>query len=157
MALTGWRLWRVDPDGTLRSLWKGAHKPWTTQPHQAACPPGSPRSFTHARHRPPAPGCGCGYYALLTPSQLGRLSAPSMVVAGTTQTWGSILPHTQGYRAQWCQITALLDGPVPGSSHERWANAEQVHLAATRYRLPVLPADLVNEERWNREQGRTRT
>ena len=141
MALTGWRLWRVEPDGTLRSLWKGSHKPWTAQPQQAGCPPGSRRSFTLGacrRHRPPEPDCDCGYHVLLTPGQLDQLSAPSPVVAGTAHIWGTVVPHALGSRAEWCQATALVDGPVPGSTHERWASPQQVHLAAARYRLSVL-------------------
>ena len=159
-ALTGWRLWRVAPDGTLRSLWRGGHQPWTAAPQRATCPPGSRRSFTltaPGSHRVPGVDCDCGYHVLLDPRQLDRLRVQPVVVAGTARVWGAVVPHAQGYRAEWCQVTALLDGPVPGSTHEHWASPAQVWAAAARHHLPVLPADLVHEGRWQHEQGSTRT
>jgi hypothetical protein len=160
MPLTGWRLWRVDPNGTLRSLWKSSHTPWTAAPQRAGCTPGTRRSFTFGYstgHRAPHAGCDCGYHVLLTPAQLDGLRAPCLVAAGTARVWGTVVPHALGYRAEWCQITALLDGPIPGSIHQRWASADQVRLAAAHYQLPVLPADLADEGRWDCEQGSTRT
>ena len=156
MAVNGWRLWRVDPDGTLRSVWKASHKPWTAQPQHAACARVTllwPPAVQSRAHRAPGPDCDCGYYLMLTAEQLAELWVPSPVVAGTAVAWGTVVPHAFGYRAERCQITALLDGPLPGSTHGRWASADMVQLAATRHHLPVLPADLANEGRLDHEQG----
>lgn len=160
MAVNGWRVWRIDPDGALRSVWKATYKAWTAQPQQATCSGVTLPAFTaasEARHRAPAANCDCGYYLMLTSGPLAELWVPSQVVAGTAQAWGTVVPHAFGYRAERCQITALLDGPVPGSSHERWAGADRVQLAAARYHLPVLPAELAEEGSYNREQTSHRT
>jgi hypothetical protein len=145
MAVHGWRLWRIHPDGSLRSVWRAAHERWTTGPQQATCSAVALPVFASAsgrRHRAPATDCDCGYYLTLTSEPLAELWVPSDVVAGTAQGWGTVVPHAFGYRTERCRITALLDGPVPGSSHDRWCRADEIQLAAARYQVPMLPAEL---------------
>jgi hypothetical protein len=145
MAVDGWRLWRIHPDGTLRSVWRASHRPWTGRPQQATCSRAALPAFTATsdrRHAAPAADCDCGFYLVLTPEPLAELWVPSDVVAGTARGWGTVVSHAFGYRTEHCQITGLLDGPVPGTSHQRWSSADQIQRAGDRYDLPVLPAEL---------------
>lgn len=64
------------------------------------------------RHRAPAPGCTCGFYALN--------EKPPLAVRATSGEWllevelyGRVIAHRLGYRAQYQRVRSLLAGFCP--------------------------------------------
>jgi hypothetical protein len=101
-ALTGWRYWQLTPDRRLRSVALRRFVWPPGEPLRAACVAG--------RHRPPAPGCGCGLSATADLESLRArdqcLSADPLVV-GEVALWGEVLTADDGYRAELAEPATL--------------------------------------------------
>ena len=90
----GYRVWKSDFDGALRSL--NDDKVWLPgRPAQAVCY--AKASDTHV---PAAPGCTCGWYALKEPGQ-NLIGVDSRCVIGKVALWGRVIEHEHGYRAEF--------------------------------------------------------
>lgn len=133
-ALTGWRYWQLTDDRRLRSVALRRFVWPPGQPLRAACVAG--------RHRPPAPGCGCGLYAAADLDGLRArdqcLSADPLVV-GEVALWGEVLDADDGYRAELAEPASLwlvADTLAPAE-----LDAARADLA-TAYAVPVETTSL---------------
>ncbi len=67
-------------------------------------------------HRPPWPGCGCGYWALGSLVELMDVVRPVVTmqpsigpgVIGTVNLWGKVAIHERGYRAEYAYPKELF-------------------------------------------------
>jgi glycine cleavage system H lipoate-binding protein len=131
--VVGYRAWRLDDDGELLP-WTGVSGPWTPGVNEAECHYYS-RGRAAPDHRPPAPDCMCGIYAL---ANLGdhRLTGRAGQAVGAIVAWGAIELHRTGFRAEKASIVALAE-PADESMAEAMARA------AHRYGVALVPrADL---------------
>lgn len=115
-----WRAWRIDGDGTLRSVaWD---RTWPAREVAVAgCAFGS-------RHVAPAGHCSCGWYGLSDPTPLWTGGD----VVGRAYLWGRIVVHAAGYRAEYAYPAALILRP----RHDR-ATRRALARAAERYGVPL--------------------
>jgi hypothetical protein len=104
-AAVGWRLWSVrDRAGGASSLVSPVKAtPWPRGVLTSSC--------TSCGDRPTA-GCTCGIYAhsSLEDAVLSWLKCPELV-AGKVRAWGTVIRHTDGFRAQHVQIGTLYVSP----------------------------------------------
>lgn len=136
--ILAWRVWRLSgphvdlSEPQLESCVYG--DPWLPrEAFVAECP-------SHAR---PAPGCGCGIYAVtskesaLALARWAQSALPHPIVIGRVHLWGRVLPHSTGYRSERAypyDLEVVEDG--------RWSSQEQRRLTArlrARYVVDVSP------------------
>lgn len=138
--VVGYRAWSLTDAGELVPWTLVSAGAWEPGANTAVCHirrfaadvgAGSP-SGGH-RHRPPAPDCMCGLYALndatdprIAPSRTGALGA---IVA-----WGDIEVHATGFRAEHACVVALA---LPAGASP--AEQQRLQRASTRYRVPLVP------------------
>src|SRR4051794_26823443 len=84
-------------------------------------------------HRPPAPDCMCGIYALADPEDR-RLHGWDDQIVGAITAWGDIELHRTGFRAEQAEVVALAG---EGAAAEAAARRYGVPLVE-RAQLPVV-------------------
>jgi hypothetical protein len=127
--LTFYRACLGEPDGTLMSP-RGDHA-WRLGLNHATCTRG---------HRPPAPGCGCGLWGLMTPemsasywtSEVSRGDGESPVIFLECKGFGRMEVGHDGCRVEAAQIDAILD-VRQGTDLSSWAE---------RYSVPIVISGL---------------
>jgi hypothetical protein len=105
--IIGWRFWRTEGDGSLRSVCAdatGSFTPWPRRaPAPAACAALSP-------HPAPRRDCECGWYACRSIGELARwleftvsrgILHPWAMSIGTVALWGRVIEHLGGWRAEY--------------------------------------------------------
>jgi hypothetical protein len=99
-TITGYRAWQVDSCG-LKSL---NHTEWTPgEPLEAVC---LKQQFGHDC---PAEGCTCGVYAARNANHLQNIGYLAEAdVHGEVALWGTVVPHSLGYRAQYAYPKNLI-------------------------------------------------
>jgi len=109
--IIGFRGWRVvvDPDrglllgsARLNSQWNGVQ---TTHAECLAENTTKP----DVAHAAPVAACGCGLYLMKRLADLEQYTDPDMVV-GAVVSWGRIIEHTDGFRAEYARPLALVAG-----------------------------------------------
>ncbi len=108
-AALGWRLWNVgDGVGKAPTLVSPVRPtPWPRGVLTSSC--------TTCGNRPTA-GCTCGIYAHMSPEDVVlSWREHTEMVAGKVRAWGTVIRHTDGFRAQHVQIDTLY---VPSSIAE---------------------------------------
>ncbi len=100
-AAIGWRLWKVrygvGGAPSLASPVKAT--PW---------PRGVLTSNCATCGQCPTAGCACGIYAHITPEDVVlSWRDHTELVAGKVRAWGTVIRHTDGFRAQHVQIDTL--------------------------------------------------
>ena len=188
--IVGIRVWRIDerrrlsyrtgyrsggsrPNpgfGQLRSLnWPRLSEGWPGwEPMQAVCKADKPTDA----HDSPAPGCGCGAWALKT---IARAEEPLLVMlaqdfmqyagqllgsrretwiaAGTVALWGRVVEGTTGYRAQYAYPQSLwLLPPAVFGPEELGRAAERAEdlIPALRSRYGIPVGYIGHSPEWNR-------
>lgn len=71
--------------------------------------------------------CGCGFYAFKEPMNI--VPDTGLIIYGEVALYGWIVPHEAGYRAQYAEVSALVDTP------SMCANCHQPAELVTRTRL----------------------
>lgn len=110
LLLSAWRLFRLSNDETLEPVLYGSYdKPWYGAVIQAECElEASNDSFFTPTERCEVHlaygGCVCGIYSLIGPV---RTALDPGTVLAECVVWGWVIPHTEGYRSQFCEITSL--------------------------------------------------
>jgi hypothetical protein len=126
-SIFGFRWWRVQPGGHLRSPWHGGHR-WRVEDNSARCLVrrrviGNWHE-TRDHHDAPDRSCRCGFYALweMPNEQHGDMLwdiAPEtsggrhQLLLGVVEAWGKILLASGGFRAQRARPVAVATGSVP--------------------------------------------
>jgi hypothetical protein len=133
-AVTGWRYWRLSPNGLLGSV---------TQ-RRIDWPPGRVlrAGCVGAGHRAPDAGCDCGIYGsrdLETLRQHGLCLAPEALVVGTVSLWGKVIATEFGHRAEYAVPSQLL--LVPELVLEGELPSALDHLAAYGVPTGTIPLD----------------
>lgn len=101
----------------------------TLDPPEHECP-----SLTGEGHA----GHGCGIYAYRTAELLAAHQLTAHQVFGEVEMWGRVMPHTDGYRAQFARIVRLFVMPD--------ADDDVAERAALVYGVPCEPFPLTAEE-----------
>lgn len=119
--LLGFRVWELTPRGRLKSQY--AQTLWPSKGDRAVrarCiqiwPADSPvtgrgpmsqhrGSQDHAPYR----HCSCGLYAYYDPEILQTSAYGKNTIAGVVSSWGRIVPHPTGFRAEWMRLEAITD------------------------------------------------
>lgn len=131
--VVGFRVWRLDRDGTLlpRAVsalhWLDV-EPWLPGRNDAVC---VYEGRSRAPHRSPDGDCDCGLHACHEVSQVARAARADGCIAGAIAAWGDLQVHRTGFRAQHAQIVALA---MP----ERSALTAPARAAARRYVVPLV-------------------
>jgi hypothetical protein len=132
----GWKVWRVDADGRLRSVLYG--DPWPVdEPVRAAC-----KRLLRSSHDAPARGCECGIHAGRSLAAWEHYLAVDAErrVFGRVLLWGSTLEGAHGWRAAQARPVEIF---VPTAVRDAPAIAEDL----CDYGVPVrLLPELVPEE-----------
>ena len=108
-AALGWRLWNVGygVGKALRLVSPVRPTPWPRGVLTSSC--------ATCGNRPTA-GCTCGIYAHMSPEDVVLTwREHTEMVAGKVRAWGTVIRHTDGFRAQHAQIDTLY---VPSSMTE---------------------------------------
>lgn len=110
MAITGWRLWRVDPTGILYPYGTALHTMWEFNTTVAGCLR-YPVDAYLGRHQPPEIGCRCGLYAHKYRPAFAELHVryTTTVIVGLGSLWGRVIEHERGWRAQYGRLLAIVD------------------------------------------------
>jgi hypothetical protein len=109
--LIGYRRWRVDKRGRLRSL--GRRQEW---------PVSGPLTGRCRRHARPVLACSCGIYAYKQPVPACRCDDPAHPAhgaVGVVRLWGPAVEHRHGWRARHVAPVAVVD--FSGRLSERYA------------------------------------
>jgi hypothetical protein len=132
----GYRVWRVDNN---RIVSFNHHSVWTPyEPFIATCA---------AHPEPPDEKCSCGTYAAATFNRLydmgytghgGLFSGrpDDILIAGTVNLWGNIIPGTHGWRAQFAYPKKFL---IP------YSNARIAKDIAAEYGVPYKLFNIVRK------------
>jgi hypothetical protein len=127
-AVYGYRWWRAEPGGRLRSPWHG-HLSWGFYPAVARCLtkrnvlPGWTDRGSHGGA--PVASCHCGFYGLWHPPTHGTgtpapqaweldpsaSGGPDRLVLGVVEASGRVLLGTEGFRARVARPVALVIYP----------------------------------------------
>jgi hypothetical protein len=86
-------------------------------------------------HRSPHEACQCGIYAYYTAGPRSWFGE-AYWCEGVVSTWGRLVVHTDGFRAEHARVEALA---VPGGA--RRFGAAHVHSAAANLEVPVVAHD----------------
>jgi hypothetical protein len=130
--IVGYRAWRLDDDGRLRSyvsVHPDAATVWTPGDVTARCRHG---------HEAPAIGCSCGLHAAYEPPDpfrdggFGRNHA----VYGAITCWGNIDTTSTDFRAQHARIVCLAFWRM-----QTWHHTERVRAVARRHGVPCVELD----------------
>lgn len=158
-AVLGYRGWHVKPGGYLQG--PVSQQRWPENgPLHAACKPialgkrGSNLLRKMTPHKTPDSECGCGIYAFHEFSDsIKSYSNNRVSVIGPGLFWGSIELHTAGFKAEFGRPLAICsdfkdDDDRFGASKVlrligEWE--EMLEAVTGRYRIPLLPVDLVEE------------
>lgn len=132
MPVIGYRAWtyeeKFDMGVGLKSRLKstGLDYHWKKGKNVATCKTG-------AAHDAPDQHCQCGLYVLASLKELdSHVQMGKRVVVGAVMGWGRVVQHgTEGWRAQYAKILALLDCKY---SDKQRANTDAI---AARYGLEV--------------------
>jgi hypothetical protein len=123
----GFRGWRTGGTG-LFSLTKRAY--WQPRQTQRA------QCGLEINHRPPAPECSCGLYAVYDVG--GRtvkgISAPASDCLGAVRCWGRLVLHPEGFRAEFAAILGLYVPPSLATGDA----AEPFRSIAEAYAVPIF-------------------
>lgn len=119
--LVGWRYWRLDREGLLRSLSGSTRYLWPpNRRFEAGCPvikrngiDGRYRFISGMRvdmHEAPGEMCRCGIYAARDLAHLRRqmLTGLGIKVVGEVSLWGKVIPGSKGLRAQYAYPRRLF-------------------------------------------------
>lgn len=103
-ALRGYRQWFVEPGVILKAMNFPYH--WTRGPNLAICQ-NQFLHFNEPKHQVPTRSCTCGFYALHGPAELN--TGPHVnIVNGVIKAYGNVVLGTQGFRAQYAEVEALV-------------------------------------------------
>lgn len=91
------RTFRIDHAGRLFPIYRDTA--WTGGVNTATC-------ARSGEHRPPEPGCGCGFYGYSHPDW-AREQASSRDNLAVVRTWGTLEVGTRGLRSSHADIEAL--------------------------------------------------
>ena len=161
-SIFGFRWWRVQPGGHLRSPWHGGHR-WQTEENTARCLVRRRviGSWHEARdgHAAPERTCRCGFYALWElPDErhgdmLWDISAETSggrhgLLLGVVEAWGKILLASGGFRAERVRPVAVAIGAV--------APTPEADAVNVRFPVPSYPsvAGLASDWSWKVAAGR---
>lgn len=136
-SVTGYRLWFLKGNGRLRSKsWSDSD--WAPGVNLAVCL----RNLVDP-HDAPAPGCKCGFFAMVRRPELTELwdvrrkDHPSLIL-GMVKGSGNVIPGTKGWRAARAEILALYFDPE--QEFLRWnrqsGTSRFVDRAVQYYRVP---------------------
>lgn len=126
----GYRAFRWDGTGPLRSTGIDASWPITREPQRAKC-----LAAGMGAHDAPQEDCTCGIYAHSTPD-----SVPAGV-GGVVMGYGNLIVHPDGWRAETAELVALV--VRPGANRARLYAAEEptregVQMIAEQYGVRAL-------------------
>jgi hypothetical protein len=157
-TVAGWRVWRLW-NKRLHAI--GGSVAWQPGENRAVC-------LASESHRPPAPSCHCGFWALRNPvsaMQLGRRVDPrlpigpgvvasntdSIVAVGLIEGYGAIAVHgSEGYRAELASVACIFsDAPEPPAPE----HAELRHAVAAEYGVPCITLEAAISIGFLREIG----
>lgn len=141
--VVGYRAWRLAQDGALVPWTLSAAGPWEPGENVAACHFATFASVARtSRHRPPAPDCMCGLYALHDPTdpRIAPDAADAHGALGAVVAWGDIEVHATGWRAERACVVALA--VPPGACVEQRTRLER---AAERYGVALVPQSRLAE------------
>lgn len=115
------RAWQFDRDQlVLRSLNAPVGKPtWVAKamaspvgnwPHGKTLAASCPFTSGKGKHDDPVPGeeCSCGIYATTDLDVISRYLSRTAPVLGVVEMGGRVIPATQGYRAAYARVAAIL-------------------------------------------------
>lgn len=135
MPVVGYRAWDFSSkfriglgrDVALKST--GVDHHWRSGDNHATC--------NNGRHSAPDQNCHCGYYVLANLDEVERhRTLNDGVVVGAVMGWGKVVQHgTEGWRAEYAKIIALLDCKY---SKGQLRNTQQ---AAAAYEVEVKSRD----------------
>ena len=147
MGIRGFRWWRFDPDGGLRSPLR-TFVSWTPDTNTARCLASRrllPWRVAETNHWGEAPqqSCTCGFYGLHdVPAEMpsssiarawrretSRSGGPEGFVLGVAEGSGRTAIGAQWWRAEFARVRALYLAMGPG--------ADGLHRAAKRYGIPI--------------------
>jgi hypothetical protein len=120
--VTGYRLFRLDPEGLLASY--SAEYAWIPGANEASC-----LARKRRQHGPvPAMGCGCGFWMYKDLERCARMFRGDLLasreqfhggfggfepngqaILGRCKAWGRVLEGEDGWRAEFAKVDALLD------------------------------------------------
>jgi hypothetical protein len=125
-SVFGFRWWRVQPGGHLRSPWHGGHR-WRPEENTARClvkrrVVGGWRD-PH-EHGAPDRSCRCGFYALWSVPDAAHgdmlwdidaetSGGPHGLLLGVVEAWGRVLLASGGFRAEHARPVAVATGSLP--------------------------------------------
>jgi glycine cleavage system H lipoate-binding protein len=136
--LVGYRAWRLEDDGALVPWSLHGTGAWEPGVNTARCHLHTVVAGRRAtRHRPPAPDCMCGLYALASCSDR-RLHGCDDQIVGAIAVWGDVELHRTGFRAEHAAVVALS---LPAERSRRPA----AEAAAARYDVPLVDRALLEE------------
>lgn len=121
-AVIGFRQWRMDAPGVLRSLHTA--EVWAGPELRASCDAG---------HEVPGTACSCGIYAWYRQCPRTGSAGTRDLVAGAVALWGEIELHATGMRAEHCRIVAFA---LPLSRGEK---RRRLIATAERFGVPAVP------------------
>jgi len=164
------RVWRIDKLGNLLSLNAPgkASSPATAPPAtriqnwlaspSSGWPAGEPlkaecrmvlKGDEEGHGRVPVPDCSCGIYATTDLKVINSYLGKDAPVLGVVELGGKVIPATQGYRAEYARIAAiLLIEPVFTLPHS-W-----LEFIAETYEVPALVPHSVNPEDYRAKLAR---
>jgi hypothetical protein len=139
------RVWQLDKAGLLlrslnapgkKSSWvaKAMSSPAGAWPHrgvlQASC-----RMSGDAKHEDPVPGqeCTCGVYATTSLDTISGYLSRQAPILGVVEMGGRIIPATNGYRAAYARVAAIL--LIDEALTEKHALLRKI---AAAYRVPAV-------------------
>lgn len=150
----GFRSWKVTPGlPVLVSLNQGLA--WKPGRNEAICMnedsyvAGSSYSPLACDGNIPNPYCGCGFYALRDFFDAVSYGSGGYESVGGVVGWGKVIDGSNGWRAQYAAVAALLALPVIKVKDVSEAIASRLQFIANLYHVPLVSTieDLVDETR----------
>lgn len=99
----GYRAFKWDGTGPLKSTGVEASWPITREPQRAKCV-----ATTVAAHNAPQEDCACGLYAHSTPEAIAG-SVGAYAVGAVVIGYGNLIIHPDGWRAETAELVGIID------------------------------------------------